>query len=238
VSGRRPAREDGRMRRADIVLVHGAMHGAWCWEHVVPFLRGDPRTATVRAVDLPGDDDTTLDDCVDHVVEVIEQADLRNLVMVGHSLGGITITPAANRIADRIQRLVYLTTICPPSGATVFDLVMDDPRPEMKGGMNPPDMFCTDFDDETRSWLVDRLRNQPALPLTTPIAEPTPPPSIPCTYILCERDEALTTAFQAEQAERVGATIVSIDAGHSPFATHPAELAALILRDVRVISDG
>ena len=223
-------------RRADIVLVHGAMHGAWCWDRVVPRLRADPRIAAVHAVDLPDNDDTTLDQYVDHVVEAIERADMRNIVMVGHSLGGITVTPAANRIAARMQRLVYLTTICPPAGATVPDLVMDDPRPEMKGGMNPPDMFCTDFDDETREWLVGRLRDQPAQPLTTPITEPAPPPSIPCTYILCRRDEALTLVFQTEQAERIGATIVSMDAGHSPFATHPAELADVILSDVPAIS--
>jgi pimeloyl-ACP methyl ester carboxylesterase len=226
------------MRPSDIVLVHGAMHGAWCWDRVVPFLRADPRTARVHAIDLPGAEDTTLDDCISHVVDVIERAGMRNIVLVGHSLGGITITPVANRIVDRLQRLVYLTTICPPAGSTVFDLVMDDPRPEMKGSMNPPEMFCTDFDDETREWLVSRLSSQPAQPLTTPVAEPTPPPSSPCTYILCERDEALTPAFQAEQAERVGATIVTIDAGHSPFAPHPAELAALILSDVPASSDG
>jgi pimeloyl-ACP methyl ester carboxylesterase len=217
----------------DIVLVHGAMHGAWCWDRVIPHLRSDPSVGQVHAVELPGRDDTTLDDYITHVVDAIEQADLHHIVLVGHSLGGITITPVAHRVSERMQRLVYLTTTCPPAGATVFEVIADDPRPEMSGRVDPPDMFCTDFDDDTREWLVSRLRDQPMQPLLTPIDEPTPPPSIPCAYILCERDEALTVPYQTEQAERVGATIVTLDAGHSPFATHPAELAELILAGVR-----
>ncbi len=216
------------LTRSDIVLVHGAMHGAWCWDRLGPHLRSDPRVRSVVAVDLPGHTEATLDDYVAHVVGIIEQGDLRNIVLVGHSLGGITITPVAHRVSQRMRCLVYLTTTCPPGGATVFDVIANDPRPEMKGRTDPPDMFCTDFDAETREWLVSRLRDQPVQPLLTPITEPTPPASIPCVYILCTRDEALTVPYQTEQAERVGATIRPIDAGHSPFATHPAELAALI----------
>lgn len=227
--------------KVDVVLIHGAMHGAWCWERVIPFLQADPRVAVVRAIDLPGHgeevgrmptDEITLDDYVDEVVRTIEQGALRNIVLVGHSLGGITITPVADRVPDRIERLVYLTTICPPAGADVLSMVFGESRPEMQGGQNPPDMFCTDFDDATTEWLVSRLVDQPPLPMTAPIAVATPPAGIPATYILCEHDEALTTPFQREQAAQVGARIVTLDAGHSPFATHPEALAALILEDV------
>jgi pimeloyl-ACP methyl ester carboxylesterase len=223
---------------SDVGLVHGALHGAWCWERLAPVLAADPRTDRVIAVDLPGHgtnrhlkptDEITLDDYVDHLVGLVEAEDLHDVVLVGHSLGGITITPASHRLEDRMRRLVGLTSIHPPAGRSVLEVMFEDPRPEMQSPVRVPDDFTTDFDAADAAWLADRLGPQPALPMTAPVEHATAPASVPVTYILCGRDEALIPAVQAEQAARLGAEVARLDAGHSPFVTHVDELATIIL---------
>lgn len=229
-----PTADDPANGGRDIVLVHGAMHGSWCWDRVVPRLEADPRSRRVVAVDLPGTaanpgpvpvDEITVDHYVDHVVGLIDDADLRDIVLVGHSLGGITITPVAHRVASRMRHLVCLTSIHPPAGRTVLEVMFGGSDP----GIRIPEAFTTDFDESDAAWLTGRLVDQPPLPLSTPIVTATGPASVPVTYVRCGRDEALTPTVQTEQAERMGADVVDLDAGHSPFVTHVDELAAIIL---------
>ena len=83
------------------VLVHGASHGSWCWDKVVPLLEAEGHNAVT--VDLPGNTygefdvplcQVTLSSYTDHVCKVLDQLD-EPVVLVGHSLGGLTITQAA-----------------------------------------------------------------------------------------------------------------------------------------------
>ena len=99
------------------VLVHGASHGSWCWDKVVPVLESLGHRAA--AVDLPGNTygefdvpaaQVTLDTYVKHVCKVLDQLD-EPVVLVGHSLGGLTITQTAERRPDKIKTLVYLTAL-------------------------------------------------------------------------------------------------------------------------------
>ena len=221
------------------VLVHGGAHGAWCWDRLVPFVRSDPRVDAVVAVDLTGhgarrdvkpQGDITLDDYVADVVREIEERDLREVVLVGHSLAGITVPRAAAPVADRMRRLVYLSTSNPPAGQSVDDL-MKHPLSPLSRGVDFERMFCNDLDDETMAWLLSTLGPEPPGPMGQPVAAVSLPASLASTYILLERDEALPPEFQRLQARNVGAReIVPFDAGHSAFASRPRELAALLLR--------
>jgi pimeloyl-ACP methyl ester carboxylesterase len=221
------------------VLVHGGAHGAWCWDRLAPLLRSDRRVDAVVAVDLTGHgarrsakplEAITLDDYVDDVVREIEDRDLRDVVLVGHSLAGITIPRAAARVASRMRRLVYLSTSNPPAGQSVNDL-MKQPLSPVSRGVDYELMFCNDLDDETREWLLSRLGPEPPGPLAQPLAPAALPADLASTYILLERDQALLPEFQREQARNAGAReIVPFDAGHSAFASRPRELADLLLR--------
>jgi pimeloyl-ACP methyl ester carboxylesterase len=96
-------------------LVHGAFHGGWCWEKVIPELERLGHTAL--AIDLPGygervNERASLAGYRDPVLEVLEPGD----VLVGHSLGGLVITVAADAAANRIRHLVYLATLLPTEG--------------------------------------------------------------------------------------------------------------------------
>ena len=92
---------------ATFVLIHGAWHGGWCWKVVAPALRraghevyapsltglGERKHLASPAIDL----ETHIQD----VVGLLEMEDLRDVVLVGHSYGGMVITGAADRAAPR-----------------------------------------------------------------------------------------------------------------------------------------
>lgn len=223
----------------NFVLVHGGSHAAWCWERLAPHLRADPRVNTVLAVDLSGHgarrdvkplEAITLDDYIDDVVRGIETRDLRDVVLVGHSLAGITIPRAAARIPERIRRLIYLSTSNPVAGQSIAAL-MQHPLSPLSRRAGFQNMFCNDLDDETTAWLYSKLEPEPPRPIDEPVTPVALPQGIASTYILLERDEALPPAFQREQAANTRVDeVATFDAGHSAFLSRPRELAALLLR--------
>ncbi|MEZ4281826.1 MAG: alpha/beta fold hydrolase [Myxococcota bacterium] len=221
------------------VLVHGGAHGAWCWERVVPLLARDPRVDRVLAVDLPGhgarlalkpQDEITLEDYVDSVVADILAADLEGIVLVGHSLAGITIPHVAARLPERMRRLVYLSTTNPELGRSVMDEMQSNPLSPISRGIDTTAAFCSDLDAETAAWLEGRLGPQPMGPMEAKVTRVAGPPGIPSTYVLLEEDEVLPPAYQLEHARRIGVDeVVRIAAGHSVFASRPAVLAERLL---------
>jgi len=224
---------------ASFVLIHGGAHGAWCWERLVPHLEASPRVDAVVAVDLVGHgarldakphDAITRADYVDDVVRAIEERDLRDVVLVGHSLAGITVPEAAARSAPRMRRLVYLSTAHPEPGRSVDDL-MKHPLSPLSRGTERAQMFCNDLDPDTAAWLLARLGPEPAGPMREPVPAVALPAGLPASYVLLERDEALPPELQRELARTAGADeILPFDAGHNAFASRPRELAALLLR--------
>ncbi len=220
------------------VLVHGGAHAAWCWERMLPFLEASSLVDDVVAVDLTGHgarleakplEEITIADYVRDVVREVEARDLHDVVLVGHSLAGLTLPPAAARIADRLRRVIYLSTSNPPPGHTIADL-MQHPLSPASRGIDARRMFCNDLDEETTDWLLDRVGPEPPGPMTEPVTVATTPPGIASTYVLLERDEALPPDYQREQAHTADVDeIVPFDAGHSAFASRPRELAELLI---------
>lgn len=222
----------------NFVLVHGASHGAWCWEPLIPHLETDPRVGSVLALDLVGRGDRLdekpvgeigITDYVDDIVRAIEGADLHDVVLVGHSLAGLSVPHAAARLAQRIRRLVYLATANPPAGTTVMEL-MQHPLSPVSRGLDLEQMFCNDLDRESTAWLLERLCDEPPGPMSEPVERPDLPVQLPTTYVLLERDATLPPELQLEQAKEAEAhEVVRFDAGHSAFAARPEALARLFL---------
>ena len=224
------------------LLIHGGAHGAWCWDRLAPFLRMSSDIDQVVAVDLTGHgarrdvkplDEITLTDYVDDIVREIERRDLRNVMLVGHSLAGISMPLVASRIPDRIRRLVYLATSNPPVGQSCSDL-MKHPLSPVSRGIDARQMFCSDLDEETAAWLLGKLGPEPAGPMHEVATIAGPPAGIASTYILLEKDQALPPDFQREQARNANADeIVPFEAGHSAFASRPKDLAQLLIELAR-----
>src|SRR5690242_14285700 len=119
-----------------IVLVHGAMHTSACWSRLLPLLE-----LPAVAVDLPGrygrpGDLATigLDDCVAAVIQDADHASLGTFALVGHSLGGVTVTETAYRHPHRVSHLVYVGAVVLPLGSTAARLMTGG---DWEGEMEP-----------------------------------------------------------------------------------------------------
>lgn len=220
------------------VLVHGAAHGAWCWERLLPHLVSSPQVDAVVALDLVGhgarleakpQEAITRADYVEDVVRAIEERDLRDVILVGHSLAGITVPEAAGQLGSRLRRLVLLSTAHPEPGRSVEQL-MEHPLSPVSRGVDFQRMFCNDLDEPATAWLLSKLGPEPAGPMREAVPAVSLPAGLPSSYVVLERDEALPPELQRELARTAGADeLVSFDAGHSAFASRPRELAELLL---------
>ena len=235
-----------------IVLVHGAMHGAWCWEKIVPLLAA--RGRRVVAIDLPGlgddpaDPDTvTFEDYVNRIVETVE-AEPGRVVLVGHSMGGNPITQAAEVFGDRVARLVYLAAILPIPGdepdavsARIFasdeSLIARAARASRPGYLDvDPDMAASVFYNtsppEDAQKAVARLRPQSQAVANSPTGHSHAVwGAIPKSYILCLQDRGVPPSIQRWMCERVpGITIHELDQDHSPFYSAPEALADILAK--------
>ena len=130
------------------VLIHGAWHGGWCWRFVRPLLDehqvfAPSLTGLGERKHLAGPD-VDLETHIDDVVNLLEMEDLRDVVLVGHSYGGMVVTGAADRARSRIQRLVYLDAFVPQDGKCVLDYVVPERAARMReegertGSVAPP----------------------------------------------------------------------------------------------------
>ncbi len=227
------------------VLVHGAWHGAWCWEHLEAELHTRSHTAT--AVDLPGhgEDPTplaevTLDAYVDRVVRWIRELD-RPVELVGHSMAGAVITQVAEEIPNHLAGLVYLCAFLPRSGEVLSELSQEDRESALHGSLESGperdtlvvasgaarEIFYHDCRSEIADAAIERLVPQAMAPLGEAVSTSEERfGSVSRSYILCTEDRAITAAMQRKMIARLPCSpLVELAMGHSPFYANPAALA-------------
>src|SRR6266567_3930993 len=111
---------------APLVLVHGGGHGAWCWQPMLPLLEGDTlavdlppksiRGGSGRFESVPALRSLTVGDFAQSVLRDVDAAGFERFVLVGHSMGGLTISEIARREPERVEHLVYVSSMVPPEG--------------------------------------------------------------------------------------------------------------------------
>src|SRR5260221_10451578 len=108
------------------VLAHGSWHGGWCWKRVADRLRAKGHDVYTPSYTGMGDrvhllnKEITIDTFVEDIEQVIQSEELTEVVLVGHSFGGVPISGVADRIPNRIARLVYLDAVVIESGRSAF----------------------------------------------------------------------------------------------------------------------
>lgn len=227
---------------AHFLLVHGASHGAWCWSKLLPHLEAAGHTA--RAIDLPshGDDPTppetvTMSDYVSACADALE----KDTILVGHSLGGLTITLAAAKAPEKLRSLVYLCAFVPPSGQAFAEIRKGAITAELQSivtvdrerGVSTVDpgragsVFYHDCTGQDVALAVARLSPQP-IGLLGEVLNFTQP-TVPRHYILCTEDRTVDPAYQRNiSADWPEETVHEIASGHSPFFSHPGKLAGIL----------
>lgn len=232
------------------VLVHGAWHGGWCWQKVVRRLEAMGHRAV--APDMPGHgadvtpiESVTLDDIVARVCETID-GEAEPVVLVGHSYGGAIITQTAERRADRIKNLVYLTAFLLDDGQSVMDLARHDTDSRLNGKVDfsdgevtatvRPDAIHDCFygacSEDDVAFARERLRPEAVAGLRTPMQTTASAfGSLPRTYIECLHDNAISIAMQRRlQAALPCQRVFRLDTDHSPFFSAPDALAEALAR--------
>lgn len=229
---------------ATFVLVHGSFHGGWCWRKVAPVLREaghEVHTPTLTGLGdrshlvHPG---AGLHVNVEDVVRAIEFADLQEVVLVGHSYGGLVVTGAVERVADRVERLVYLDGYLPEDGDTAWDLTPDvrpvwekRAREDGYGWLVPPPdpaeaYGVTDSDD--LAWLRSKLVPTPLSTHEERLRAPDGRAGeLQRTYVSCTEYGAFQDA--ARKAREAGLDYHEIETGHDAMVTAPAALNELLL---------
>ena len=233
---------------AAFVLVHGSGHGGWCWRFIVSLLRAaghEVYTPTLTGLGASSHllhelNRISLDTHVKDVTNLLFYEDLSEVVLVGHSYGGMVITGVAPREPQRLAQLVYLDAYLPLEGENEIALWPPDQkekyRTDLTSGIRfrPPlaSSMLGITDPQMSEWVQDRLTPHPYSTYEdAPASGTSESASIPRTYIHCTLG-ALTSWMEpfAARARKLEWNVHTIAAGHDVMITHPNGLAEILLR--------
>lgn len=177
---------------------------------------------------------------IQDVLGVLEYEDLRDVVLIGHSYGGMVATGVADRARDRIKHLVYLDAFVPKDGQSQADLLPVERRGRMRedaeargdGWRVPPNPIPPDTSPIDEAWIAARRQPQSIACFEMQLRFRNGELTVPRTYIYCTRSAPGDVFRQfAERTQREGWGYYEIDASHSPHVTAPEALAH-ILREI------
>lgn len=237
----------GQSQTKTYVLVHGAWHGGWCWREVARLLRVLGHHVTTptqtgvgerRHLLRPG---ITLEVFVSDIVNHIVTEDLRDVILVGHSLGGASITGTADRIPQRIRHLVYLDAAIIENDQSVFstiapDIVAQRRKLAAEQGQGlvlptpPVSAFGIPEDHPMADWVRQRLSPQPigtfetALELRHPAGNGRPRTHVVCTEPLHRPAQAAREWVKRQS----GWNLEELATGHDAMILAPTKLSRLL----------
>jgi len=235
------------------VLVHGAFQAAYSWNQVKDALQ--KRGYKVVTVELPGHgEDTTdpagitMDSYRDKVVAAI-RAQQGKVILVGHSMGGMVISAAAEVAPEKISQLIYVGAFIPKSGQSLSDIASGDQESHL-GPLLAPDspvtiaisdrskiteVFCADATETIKQELLAKYRPDPLIPFAGPVTLTAPRFGITAkSYIRTTHDLAVGLKLQDQMIRDAGITDVhDIASSHCPHLSRAAELTDLLISTIK-----
>jgi pimeloyl-ACP methyl ester carboxylesterase len=224
------------MKAMHFVLVHGAYHGAWCWDLLRRDLEADGHSTS--AVDLPNEDPHAgAERYADEILAAVPKTKA-GIVLVGHSLAGLTIPIVAARTNTRMA--IYLCALLAVPGLS-FDAQhadldtgftpLEPPVENPDGSVSWPERgavesFYQDCDPAIATASARRLLSQ-QWRITQEVTPLRAWPAVRSAYIMCADDRVVSRAYSSEAArEQLRVEAILMPGGHSPFLSRPKELAA------------
>ena len=227
------------------VLIHGAWHGAWCWDKVVPLLEEEGHI--VEAPDLPGHggdktviQDVSLQAYADRVCGVLDDQP-EPVILVGHSMGGAVITQAAEYRPGKVETLVYLAAFLPQDGESISQftdgdteallgtiLIMGEDGSATLRDEGIKETAYADCSDEDVARAKSLLVPQALAPIASPVSTTEENfGRIPRVYIECLRDRTVSPSVQKKMYTALPSrTVISMNTSHCPMLSAPEELVA------------
>ena len=231
-----PAAETAPAKQPVLVTVHGAWAGGWHFKKIAPLLEAKGWKVYRPSMSGLGEHfntarpDIGLNTHIDDIVNFILFEDLHDVILLGHSYGGVVITGVADRIPERIARLVYLDAFVPENGESIMSLrkagTLEIEKMEQDGfiipnWVKPGKPFPIDVPHPLKTFTDSIvLKNQAAAA------------KIPATYILTvdhgKKPEEDAFYPSAERAKARGWPVVILEGDHNPHWRQPEALAELL----------
>ena len=227
------------------VLVHGGAHTGACWSRLTPLL-----DAETVALDLPGRGarpapllDLRVDDWVEAIVEEIDAIGDERVVLVGHSLAGMSLPRVADRRPDRMAHLVFVSCTVPPEGRSSIDMLEPEVQAMARAQESQTEptvlpeaaaraMFCNDMDEEQTRFVLDGLVPEAPGPIHEPSRLAGLAHGLPISWVRLARDTVVPPSQQDLYVETIRAItpvdVVGIDAGHDVMVSRPEALATVL----------
>lgn len=233
------------------MLVHGSWMDASAWDKVVPLLEN--KDYAVTAVNLPGhgSDNTPFEQIqLQSYVDAVKDAigDKTNVILVGHSMAGMVISQVAEDIPTQLEKLAYVAAYLPQNGESLYDLSQqdqdshignywrqDDPEhysPASIANEGIKECFAADCDDAIVQKLIQNHKADALAPLATPVHLTADKfGQVKKVYVHTTQDNAVSYYLQRLMVSKTPVwAVYALDSSHSPFFSHPAELADLIVK--------
>jgi pimeloyl-ACP methyl ester carboxylesterase len=226
------------------VVCHGAWSAGWAWKKMHPRMRDRGHELLTPTYTGIGDrkhlasPQVNLETHVEDVVNLLEFEDLHEVVLIGHSYGGMVATWVADRAAERIAKLVYLDAFAPRDGQSLLLLQPEEARNRMReatklsgdGWRVPSNPLPPDTGEADVAWAMRRRVTQPIKCFEQPVQLSGAVERMPRVYIYCLRagpgDVFRQFTDRAKREPRW--QYFELDASHNPHITMPDTLAALL----------
>jgi pimeloyl-ACP methyl ester carboxylesterase len=232
------------MRERTIVLVHGAWHGGWCYGRVADLLRGSGHRVYTPTLTGLGERSHLLTRAINlstHITDItnlIRWEDLRQIVLVGHSYGGMVVTGVADAMTDRISALVYLDAFLPTAGKSFHDIVPTEVvdaqvrSASASNGLSVPPIPAAAFgvNEADRMWVDSLCTPHPLGTLTQPIELTGSHARVASkSYVLATNNPLpLFQGFARSMRIERSCTSYELPCGHDVMIDLPKETAAII----------
>jgi pimeloyl-ACP methyl ester carboxylesterase len=241
-----------------LVLVHGGEHSADCWDLTVDELRRQAPELRVLAVDMPGHGTTPGDlttvsiaDCVRSAVAQIEDTGLGEVIVVGHSLAGLTVPGIVAKLgSSRVREMILAASCLPVQGKAIVDTLVGPLAWYVRRAVRrrqPPAitpnvlsalLFCNGMTRAQRRFTLSRIHAEAATIITEAVDRSDLPEDVPRTWILTLRDHALFQPTQFHSIAALGGvqTLIPVDTCHDLMISEPRLLAEILIERCRLRS--
>ena len=229
------------------LLVHGAWHGGWVWREMADLLRYQGYSVSCPTQTGLGErkhlisSDISLEVFIEDIVNHIISEDLHNIILVGHSFAGSTISGVADRLKDRIKQLIYLDAVILLNGQSPFDIAPDEvvkertalaEKSEGKLSIPPPkaEAFGV-FDVRKVITLESKLTPHPISTFRSKlILKNEVGNGLPLSYIICTDPIYKSLESSRQVVKKMNWPIFELKSGHNAMFTHPQETLNLLMK--------
>jgi pimeloyl-ACP methyl ester carboxylesterase len=228
---------------ATFVVAHGAWSGGWAWKKIRPLLRAAGHEIFTPSYTGLGErshlasPDITLETHIQDVANVLFYEDLTDVILIGHSYGGMVATGVADRVSERIRKVIYLDAFVPRDGQALRNLVAGSRVSQVAAEtadnwLVEPSIPPPDTSPEDLEWVTPRRVPHPRKTFEEPVSLSGAIDRLPRAYVYCLKAQPSDNFRRfAERAQsEPGWQYEEIDASHNPHITAPHALLDILLR--------